>query len=268
MRCCTPAAGHEALRMIANAAPDLIVLDLGLPDIDGKEVIDAGAAIHRRRRSSSSRRATARRRRSRRSTSAPTTMSKSPSPSANCSPACAPPCGTPKPAAAPKTRVEVDGLVIDMDRRLVARDGAPIKLTPREYDLLVHAGGQRRAGDDPRPDPHRRLGPRAQGRHAVSARVRRPIARQDRARPSAADDHPHRVRGSATASPRAHSRRRPRLAAFVRSGSFCGVASWARRLAPWAFFRLGATRKPYCPLDAASTLSPIGQDTPTPPSPQ
>ena len=35
-----------------------------------------------------------------------------------------------------KTRIEVDGLVIDMDKRLVARNGTAIKLTPREYDLL------------------------------------------------------------------------------------------------------------------------------------
>ena len=49
----------------------------------------------------------------------------------------------------------------------------------------VRARRQRRPGDDARPDPHRGLGPRAQGRHAVPARLRRPVARQDRARPSA-----------------------------------------------------------------------------------
>ena len=32
-------AGREALRLIANSAPDIIVLDLGLPDMDGKEVL-------------------------------------------------------------------------------------------------------------------------------------------------------------------------------------------------------------------------------------
>ena len=31
--------GHEALKIAATAAPDVIVLDLGLPDMDGKEVI-------------------------------------------------------------------------------------------------------------------------------------------------------------------------------------------------------------------------------------
>ena len=45
---------------------------------------------------------------------------------------------------APVTRIEVDGLTIDMDRRIVRRDDVAIKLTPREYDLLCvlarHAG--------------------------------------------------------------------------------------------------------------------------------
>jgi two-component system, OmpR family, KDP operon response regulator KdpE len=42
-----------------------------------------------------------------------------------------------KGAAAVKTHIEVDGLVIDRDKRLVTRDGQPVKLTPREYDLLI-----------------------------------------------------------------------------------------------------------------------------------
>jgi two-component system KDP operon response regulator KdpE len=33
------AAGAEALRLIATRAPDVVVLDLGLPDMDGKDVI-------------------------------------------------------------------------------------------------------------------------------------------------------------------------------------------------------------------------------------
>src|SRR6201999_2813347 len=32
-------SGHEALRMAANSVPDLMILDLGLPDMDGKEVL-------------------------------------------------------------------------------------------------------------------------------------------------------------------------------------------------------------------------------------
>jgi two-component system KDP operon response regulator KdpE len=32
-------SGQTAIRMIATSAPDLVILDLGLPDMDGKEVI-------------------------------------------------------------------------------------------------------------------------------------------------------------------------------------------------------------------------------------
>ncbi len=35
----TAATGGEALKLAATAAPDVILLDLGLPDIDGKDVI-------------------------------------------------------------------------------------------------------------------------------------------------------------------------------------------------------------------------------------
>ena len=34
----TAATGHEALTLAAGSAPDVVVLDLGLPDIDGWEV--------------------------------------------------------------------------------------------------------------------------------------------------------------------------------------------------------------------------------------
>ena len=75
--------GAQALRLAATGAPDLIVLDLGLPDSDGKDVLRDIRAVLARRRSSSFRRAIARRRRSRRSISAPTIMSRSRSASAN-----------------------------------------------------------------------------------------------------------------------------------------------------------------------------------------
>ena len=89
------ATGREALRIAANAAPDVIILDLGLPDIDGKEVLTAARQFSQAPILILSAR-DRRRRRSRRSTSAPTTTSKSPSPSASSSPGCGRPCGTPR----------------------------------------------------------------------------------------------------------------------------------------------------------------------------
>ena len=35
------------------------------------------------------------------------------------------------------TQISVDGLTIDTVRRVVERAGRPLKLTPKEYDLLV-----------------------------------------------------------------------------------------------------------------------------------
>ena len=129
------AGGHEALRLIANAAPDLVVLDLGLPDMDGKDVLAAARQF----------------------TAAPIVVLSARDREAE--KIAALDLGADdyvekpfaigdllarlraalrhaKAGAAPKTRIEIDGLAIDMDRRLVTRDGAAIKLTPREYDLL------------------------------------------------------------------------------------------------------------------------------------
>jgi two-component system KDP operon response regulator KdpE len=127
--------GAEALRKAVVSAPDLIVLDLGLPDRDGKDVLsdmrafsqapvivvsardreaekiaalDLGAddyvekpfgigELTARLRAALRRRATA---------------------------------GEHAP------RIEIDGVVMDFDKRLVTRDGAAIKLTPKEYELL------------------------------------------------------------------------------------------------------------------------------------
>lgn len=127
----------EAEQLAATAAPDLMILDLGLPDKDGKDVIrnlrgwsqlpivvlsardreaekiealDLGAddyvekpfaigeLIARIRTALRHRRAEP---------------------------------GLP-------SIIEVDGLVVDTRKRLVSRAGTPLRLTPKEYDLLVH----------------------------------------------------------------------------------------------------------------------------------
>lgn len=128
--------GAAALRLVASAAPDIALLDLGLPDQDGKDVLRAirqfskipVVVLSARDREAEKIEAldlgaddyvekpfgigelTARLRAALRHGS--------------------------KSATAP-SRVEIDGLVIDMDKRLVTRDGAAVKLTPKEYDLLA-----------------------------------------------------------------------------------------------------------------------------------
>ncbi len=130
------ATGAQALKAVATTAPDVIILDLGLPDMDGKEVVaqlrgwsevpiiilsardresekiaalDLGADDYIEKPFGigelTARIRTALRHRLR--------------------------------ADAGTDRVLIDGLEIDTLRRLVLRDGEPVKLTPKEYDLLT-----------------------------------------------------------------------------------------------------------------------------------
>ncbi len=131
------ATGAEALKAVATQAPDLVILDLGLPDMDGKDVIaslrgwsDIPIVILSARDRESEKIAaldlgaddyvekpfgigelTARirnaLRHSGRSEAVPSIM-------------------------------EVDGLTIDPIHRLVSRGSETIRLTPKEYDLLLH----------------------------------------------------------------------------------------------------------------------------------
>jgi len=135
--------GGEALKFVATQAPDLVILDLGLPDMDGKAVIASLRAwsdipiviLSARDRESekiaaldlgaddyvekpfgigelTARIRTALRHRGRRD-AIPSVMA-------------------------------VDDLTIDPIKRLVSREGETVHLTPKEYDLLLllarHAG--------------------------------------------------------------------------------------------------------------------------------
>lgn len=131
------ATGAEALKAVATQAPDLVILDLGLPDMDGKEVIaslrgwsDIPIVILSARDRESEKIAAL-------DLGADDYVEK--------------PFGIGELTArirnalrhrgrseAVPSIMEVDGLTIDPIRRLVSRGGETIRLTPKEYDLLLH----------------------------------------------------------------------------------------------------------------------------------
>lgn len=127
----------EAERLVATAAPDLVVLDLGLPDKDGKDVI----------------------RDLRRWSQLPVVVLSARDREAEKIEALdlgaddyvEKPFGIGELIARIRTAlrhrraepgvpqvIEADGLVVDTLRRLVSRDNLALRLTPKEYDLLVH----------------------------------------------------------------------------------------------------------------------------------
>lgn len=127
--------GAEALRLAATKAPDVIVLDLGLPDQDGKEVLEKLRSfspvpvivLSAREREAEKIDAL--------DLGADDYVEK--------------PFGigelmarlrtAARHAAAGKhelNRLSVGRLAIDLEKRLVTQDGAPVRLTAKEYDLL------------------------------------------------------------------------------------------------------------------------------------
>ncbi|WP_026619670.1 two-component system, OmpR family, KDP operon response regulator KdpE [Ensifer sp. WSM1721] len=137
------ATGQEALKTAATAAPDVIILDLGLPDMDGQDVLANIRAwsqvpvivLSARDRESEKIAAL--------DLGADDYIEK--------------PFGigelTARIRAALRHRIQMeggeaqlsaDGLSIDLVRRVVTRDGETLRLTPKEYDLLAmlarHAG--------------------------------------------------------------------------------------------------------------------------------
>lgn len=129
--------GQEGLRGIALWSPDAVVLDLGLPDMDGKDVLSRAREFYTgpiiilsaRDREAEKIEALdlgandyvekpfgvgellARIRAGLRQTADP---------------------------ALPRGPVVAGDVIIDLERRLVTRAGQPVRLTPKEYDLLGH----------------------------------------------------------------------------------------------------------------------------------
>jgi two-component system KDP operon response regulator KdpE len=128
--------GRDALRLIATTAPDIVVLDLGLPDMDGKDVLrqarhfskvpiiilsardqeaekilafDAGADDYVEKPFGIGE-LTARLRTALRHAA---------------------------PDAPERTQIKTNGLLIDLTKQSVIKDGVTLKLTRKEYDILA-----------------------------------------------------------------------------------------------------------------------------------
>jgi two-component system KDP operon response regulator KdpE len=131
------ATAQEAERLVATAAPDLVILDLGLPDKDGKGVI-------RDLRTWSSLPIIVLSARDRE-------VEKIEALDLGADDYVEKPFGIGELLARVRTALrhrrsdtvaaavmEADGLMVDTVKRVVSRDGEEIHLTKKEYDLLVH----------------------------------------------------------------------------------------------------------------------------------
>lgn len=133
----------EAERLMVTAAPDLVLLDLGLPDKDGKEVIRALRGWSKLPIVVLSARGEEGEKIEALDLGADDYVEK--------------PFGIGEllarvrtvmrrrdPGTLAKSNVQFEGLAIDFARRIVTRNGEPVHLTPKEYDLLTymarHAG--------------------------------------------------------------------------------------------------------------------------------
>jgi two-component system KDP operon response regulator KdpE len=135
--------GREALHLIANGAPDIVVLDLGLPDCDGKEVLAQARAFSQIPIIVLSAREREAEKIAALDLGADDYVEKPFAIGELMARLRAALRHAAKGRVEP-VRFEADGLSVDLDRRLVYRAGQPVKLTPKEYDLLAilvrHAG--------------------------------------------------------------------------------------------------------------------------------
>jgi two-component system KDP operon response regulator KdpE len=128
--------GAEALRLAASIAPDAILLDLGLPDRDGKQVLTDLRSFSQVPVIVLSARDREAEKVAALDLGADDYLEK--------------PFGISELQARLRAaarhaargrgevlRVGIGALVIDLDKRLVTRAGAPLRLTPKEYELLA-----------------------------------------------------------------------------------------------------------------------------------
>jgi two-component system KDP operon response regulator KdpE len=135
--------GAQALRLIATSAPDVIVLDLGLPDMDGKDVLIEARKFSKCPIIILSARDQETEKIAALDLGADDYVEK-PFAIGEFLARLRAALRHSAPDHAPAPRYEAEGVVVDLDKRRVTRDGQSLKLTPKEFDLLAvlvrHAG--------------------------------------------------------------------------------------------------------------------------------
>ena len=133
-------SGRDALKALADRPPDLLILDLMLPHVDGLEICRGRArqSTHRRRfRSSCSRRGWTNPSGSSGSKSAPTTTSPSRSARTSSSRASAR-CSAGRSASPKRATCRTGPIHVDTERHVVSSSGTAVSLTAKEFLLLEY----------------------------------------------------------------------------------------------------------------------------------
>jgi len=137
------ATGREALAAVSDHSPDLIILDLGLPDMDGKEVLRKLRILTRTPVIVLSARDRESEKIAALDLGADDYVEK-PFAMGELLARMRTALRHSQDAALESEQVVAGGLVVNVHKRSVTRNGAPIKLTPKEFDLLAflarHAG--------------------------------------------------------------------------------------------------------------------------------
>jgi two-component system, OmpR family, KDP operon response regulator KdpE len=131
----TAETGMEALRLLASDAPDVVVLDLGLPDMDGKDVLREARAFSRAPIIILS----ARDREAEKIMALDAGANDYVEKPFNIGELMARLRVAMRYAvgAGDAAIVRCGPVAIDLDKRVVTKNGEPVRLTPKEYDLLA-----------------------------------------------------------------------------------------------------------------------------------